>query len=175
MNQLLAALALAAATPAAADVTSSAPDSFVLDSSITIAAPQAKVWETLRNPQGWWNPEHSYSGKAANLYLDAQATGCFCERLDGKGSIEHAHVVYVQPGRMMRLTGGLGPLQAEAVSATLTFRLDPDGTGTKVTMQYVVGGFMRRGGEALAPVVDRVLADQLGRLKAAAEAASPAP
>lgn len=166
---------LTLATPATAEVTASAPVSFVIETVITVDAPRAKVWDTLRNPQLWWNPEHSYSGKSANLYMDAQATGCFCEKLDDKGSVEHGHIVYVQPGRMIRLTGGLGPLQAEAVSATLAFKLDAEGAGaTKVTMSYVVGGYMRQGGETLAPLVDRVLGDQLKRLKAAAEAPAPA-
>lgn len=177
MKHLLTAIALAAATPATAGVTSATPTSFVIETSVTIDAPPAKVWDTLRNPPAWWNPEHTYSGKSANLYLDAQATGCFCERLDDKGSIEHAHIVYVQPRRMIRMIGGLGPLQAEAVTGTLTFKLDAEGAGaTKLSMIYVVGGFVRQGGEALAPVVDRVLGDQLARLKAAAEGAStPAP
>ncbi len=174
MKHLLTAIALAAATPASAGVTAATPTSFVIESTATVDAPAARVWEVLRTPSAWWNPDHTYSGKAANLYLDAQATGCFCERLDDKGSIGHAHIVYVQPRRMIRMAGGLGPLQAEAVAATLTIRLDPEGaTATKVTLSYVVGGFMRQGGEALAPVVDRVLGDQLSRLKTAAEAAPP--
>jgi uncharacterized protein YndB with AHSA1/START domain len=169
---LAAALALAAA----GEVTAAAPTSFVLESSVTADAPIGQVWDTLRSPQRWWNPEHTYSGDSANLYLDAQATGCFCERTPkDKGSIEHAHVVYVAPGRMIRMVGGLGPLQAEAVTATLSLKLDAQGAGaTKVTMTYVVGGHMRQGGEALAPLVDRVLAEQLTRLKAAAEAGPPA-
>ncbi len=171
---VLASLALAA--PAAADVTAATPASFVIETVVTIDAPRTRVWDTLRAPQNWWNPEHTYSGKSANLYMDAQATGCFCEKLDERGSVEHGHVVYVQPGRMIRLTGGLGPLQAEAVAATLAFKLDAAGEGkTKLTMTYVVGGFMRQGGETLAPLVDKVLADQVARLKAAAEAAAPAP
>ena len=41
-------------------------------------------------------------------------------------------------------------------------------------MSYVVGGYMRQGGETLAPLVDKVLGEQLTRLKAAAEAPAPA-
>lgn len=176
IRHLATVVGVALATPAAADVTASSPTSFVLETTVTIAAPPTKVWDTLRSPQVWWNPEHTYSGKSANLYMDVQATGCFCEKLAEKGSVEHGHVVYVQPGRMIRLTGGLGPLQAEAVSATLSFKLDASGAGaTKLTMSYVVGGHMRQGGETLAPLVDRVLADQVQRLKTAAEAAASAP
>lgn len=176
MKPLLATIALLlTAAPAAAEVTASAPGSFVIEQTLTIDAPIASAWETLRAPQKWWDPEHTYSGDSANLYMDAQATGCFCERLSDKGSIEHAHLVYVAPGRMIRMAGALGPLQAEAVAATLTFKLDGEGSNaTKVTLTYVVGGYMRQGGETLAPLVDKVLGNQLTRLKAAAET-PPAP
>lgn len=176
MIRHIAALAIAFAAPAAAEVTAVTPASFVIETTVTVDAPRTKVWDTLRAPQLWWNPDHTYSGKSANLYMDAQATGCFCEKLEDRGSVEHGHVVYVQPGRMIRLAGGLGPLQAEAVAATLSFKLDSVGEGaTKVTMSYVVGGFMRQGGEKLAPLVDKVLGDQLARLKAAAEAPAAPP
>lgn len=176
MIRLIAASGLLAlAAPATAEVTASAPASFVIETVVKIDAPRAKVWDTLRAPQTWWNPEHSYSGKAENLYMDAQATGCFCEKLADKGSVEHGHIVYVQPGRMIRLASALGPLQAEAVAGTLSFKLDSEGEGaTRVTMSYVVGGHMRQGGETLAPLVDKVLSEQLTRLKAAAETPSAA-
>jgi uncharacterized protein YndB with AHSA1/START domain len=167
--------ALTLATPAAADVTAATPNSFVLETVVTIDAPSAQVWDMVRSPQRWWDADHTYSGDSANLYMDAQATGCFCERVPkDKGSIEHAHIVYVAPGRMIRMVGALGPLQAEAVTGTLSFKLDPQGTrATKLTMTYVVGGFMRQGGETLAPLVDKVMATQIARLKTAAEAPPP--
>ncbi|SOB87489.1 Polyketide cyclase / dehydrase and lipid transport [Sphingomonas guangdongensis] len=164
--------ALVLAGPATAEVTAVTPTSFVIEQSVTVAAAPPQLWEKLRAPQKWWDPEHSYSGDSANLYLDAQAAGCFCERTPkDKGSVEHARVVYVAPGRMIRLVGALGPLQAEAVTGTLTWRVDPvDATTSKLSLSYVVGGHMRQGGEVMAPLVDKVLLNQLTRLKAAAEA-----
>jgi len=173
---LLAAPLLALAAAAPAEVTQSSAAGFESSQTVTANAPIAQVWETLRAPQRWWDKEHTYSGDSANLYLDSQATGCFCERLPGKGSIEHAHIVYIQPPQMMRLTGGLGPLQAEAVNATLTFKLAPEGSNaTKITMTYVVGGYVRAGADTLAPKVDEVLALQMVNLTAAAEAPPPEP
>ncbi|MEG3150672.1 hypothetical protein U1769_12325 [Sphingomonas sp. ZT3P38] len=75
---------------------------------------------------------------------------------------------------MMRLTGALGPLQAEAVVGTLTFKLDPEGaTATKVSLSYVVSGYVRAGADVLAPKVDEVLALQVLNLKSAAESVPP--
>ncbi|MCM8730817.1 SRPBCC family protein [Hephaestia sp. GCM10023244] len=172
------ALAVALAggsTVASAEVVSVATDSFELKTELTIAAPLDTVWATLGAPQTWWDKDHTYSGDSANLYLDRQATGCLCERLPGKGSVEHARIVFSQPPRVLRLVGGLGPLQREAVTATLTFTLEPDGDGTRATLEYVVGGYMRGGGETLAPAVDQVLVHQLDLMKAAAEATAARP
>ena len=74
------------------------------------------------------------------------------------------------------MTGALGPLQAEAVTGTLTLKLDAAGdAATRLSLSYVVGGHMRQGGEALAPLVDKVLATQVARLKAEAQKAPAAP
>ena len=172
----MAATLLLADAPASAEVVQATPAGFEIQQSVTIDAPVGQIWATLIVPQKWWNHEHTYSDDSANLRLEPSATGCFCELIPGtKGSVEHARIVYIQPPRMLRMVGSLGPLQAEAVTGTLTFRLDPATPGsTKVTLSYVVGGYVRAGAETLAPKVDEVLATQLVGLKAAAEAAEPA-
>lgn len=162
-------------SPAAAEVVQAVPAGFEITQSVTVDKPIDQVWMMLRSPQKWWDKEHTYSGDSANLYLDAQATGCFCEKLPGRGSVEHGHVVYVEPPLALRLHAALGPLQVEGASGALTFTLEPDGgSATKVTLRYVVGGYIRSGAEAMAPLVDKVLGIQMARLKDAAEAA-PAP
>lgn len=177
MLRPLALAALLLATPAQADVVQSSASGFELTQVVTVDVPIARAWDALRSPQRWWSKDHTYSDDSANLYLDGQATGCFCERLpEGKGSVEHARIVYIAPGRMIRMVGSLGPLQVEAVTGTLTFRLDPEGSNaTRVTMSYVVGGYVRAGADTLAPKVDEVLALQMLSLKSAAEAAPPPP
>ena len=173
LGLLSVVLALPLAAPSAAEVVAATPTTMVLHQSVTVDAPIQQVWDTLRAPQRWWSKEHTYSDNAANLYLDTQATGCFCERLpDHKGSVEHARIVYIEAPRMIRLTGALGPLQAEAVVGTLTFKLDSEGSNaTKITLDYVVSGYVRAGADKIAPKVDEVLGLQLAGLKAAAEVA----
>lgn len=174
IGTVLAAFAPISA-PARAEVASATPGGFEVAETVTIDRPIEQVWDVLRSPQKWWDREHTYSGDSANLYLDPQATGCFCEKLPGKGSIEHARVIYVQPPRALRLSGALGPLQVEGVSGSLSFVLKKAGDGTtELAVSYVVGGYFRQGAEALAPVVDKVLGNQVMRLKQAAEAAPSA-
>ena len=165
--------------PAHSAVTDSSDIGFAVENSADLRADGAAVYRLLGQPALWWDGAHSYSGDAANLSLDARAGGCFCETIPhaagAAGSVEHGRVIYAAPNRLLRLSGALGPLQGEAVVGTLTFDLAPAGAGTHVTMRYVVGGYMRMGARAVAPLVDQVLAAQLGQLKRAAEAGETRP
>lgn len=181
LQQIIGALAIGtigtlgvgAAMPLSAEVVQASPAGFEIAQTTTVDKPIDQVWQTLRSPQKWWDKEHTYSGDSANLYLDAQATGCFCEKLPGKGSVEHGHIVYVEAPRALRLHAALGPLQAEGAVGALTFTLEPDGDkATKLTMRYVVGGYIRGGADAIAPLVDKVMGIQIAHLKDAAEGAA---
>ncbi len=163
--------AILSAAPASADVVAVTPASFEIGQSIVIDRSPAQVWDMLRAPQKWWSKDHTYSGDSNNLYLDSQATGCFCERLPGGGSVEHGRIVHLRPQKLMRLNAALGPLQAEAVTGTLTWTLTAEGeNATLIKLTYVVGGHIRGGAEALAPAVDEVMAVQMLGLKTATEA-----
>ncbi|WP_242125614.1 SRPBCC family protein [Sphingobium sp. Sx8-8] len=162
--------------PAHGAVTASSDIGFAVENSVDVAADAGTVYRLLGQPGRWWSKEHSFSGNAANLSLKPVAGGCFCETVPGQGgqagSVEHARVVYAAPDRQLRLSGALGPLQAEAVTGTLNFDIVPAGKGVRIVMSYVVGGYVRMGTAKIAPVVDRVLAEQLAGLKRAAEAAA---
>lgn len=160
-----------AAAPLHAEVQAVSDAGFAVSHVVTVAASPDAVYAALKMPAKWWDGAHSWSGDAANLWMDAQAGGCFCETLPGtaRGSVEHGRIIYAQPGKLLRLTGGLGPLQGEAVSATLSWELKPVDGGTQVSQSYVVGGYVRMGMAAIAPAVDQVLGEQLDRLKAFAE------
>ena len=106
--------------------------------------------------------------------MELHAGGCFCERLKDGGSAQHLQVVYAAPGQGLRLRGALGPLQTEGVDGTLSWTLKPVEGGTSLTQSYVVGGYIRSGMEQWAPRVDRVLDEQLQRLKSFIEVKSPA-
>lgn len=156
---------LAAAAPAAAEVTVSSEAGFTSRHSLVIAAPPAWVWDALVHPERWWDKAHSYSGDAANLSIDARPGGCWCEKIAG-GGVEHMRVVYVAANETLRMRGGLGPLQQMPVTGVLTITLKPVATGTELVATYAVAG---PGLTGLAVPVDAVLASQWPRLKAAAE------
>lgn len=135
---------------------------------VAAASPDA-VYRVLVDRIGeWWDPAHTYSGDAANLSIDARPGGCFCERLPGGGGVEHMRVVYAAPGALLRLNGALGPLQAAAVTGTMTITLTAEGAGTRVGMSYAVSGVIDGGLGTLEGPVSKVTGEQLARLVALA-------
>jgi uncharacterized protein YndB with AHSA1/START domain len=159
--------------PVAAEVKSVTPNGFEVVSTATISAPPDRVYAALGEVGRWWSPSHTFSRDAANLSMELRAGGCFCERLKDGGTVQHLQVVYAAPGEGLRLRGALGPLQTEGVDGTLSWTLKRAEGGTNVTQSYVVGGYTRSGMEQWAPRVDRVLDEQLQRLKSFAEGKSP--
>lgn len=166
-SQAAAAVALVAALLGAAEVKSATAAGFELETKVLVKATPEDAYTMLDRVGEWWDPDHSYLGSAANLTLRPQAGACFCERLPGgRGSIEHMRVIHARPGKVLRLQGGLGPLQGEAVAGTLTWSLAAVAGSTEITQNYIVGGYVRGGAERLAPLVDGVLVAQLRRLQA---------
>ena len=159
-----------------ADVTASSASGFVSAHTLTIAAPPSRVFKALTEDVGkWWDPQHSYSGNAANFSIDARPGGCFCERLND-GGVAHMTVVFVKRDAVLRMIGGIGPLQALAVSGSMTFALgDAPNGATRLQYRYAVGGYSPEGLEGLAAPVDSVQLGQLERLKRFVETGNPEP
>ena len=157
-----------------AEVTSSSASGFISEHVVIIAAPRARVFQSLTDEVGrWWDPNHSYSGDAANFSIDTRPSGCFCERLKD-GSVAHMTVVAVQRNTLLRMLGGLGPLQQMAVSGSMTFSLgDADGGATRLHYTYAVGGYSPDGLDKLAVPVDQVQLGQLQRLQRYVETDNP--
>jgi uncharacterized protein YndB with AHSA1/START domain len=170
-----AAIALVAASPTCAEVAAIGPSGFEIRNEAVIAAAPDKVFSALTRRVGrWWDSEHTYSGDARNMRIDARPGGCFCEKIPDKGAIEHLRVIYVSKNEALRLSGGLGPLQESGLAGTLTWSLKAEGQGTRLVQDYRVGGFRPDGFEQMAPLVDEVLNVQLQRLKGFVETGEPA-
>ncbi|NBB17472.1 ATPase [Caulobacter sp. SLTY] len=160
----MTASVFAMAAPAGAEVKSTAEGRLVVENIVVIDATADKVYAALGQIGSWWESSHTYSGKAANMTLKLEPGACFCETLPG-GGVKHGEVALAWPGKMLRITGALGPLQDLGVEGALTFTLTPTADGkTQVAQSYKVGGldaaFMKN-----APVIDMVVGTQLKRLK----------
>jgi hypothetical protein len=82
-------------------------------------------------------------------------------------------VVYASPGQVVRMMGALGPLQGSGLAGSMTWKFTPAASVTKIELSYSVGGYMQGGFEKIAPAVDRVVGEQLGRLKTFLETGKP--
>jgi hypothetical protein len=165
----LAALAL----PAGAAVSEVSPAGFLVSLREEVPASPQEAWDALVDIGRWWNGQHSYSGDARNLSLDARAGGCWCERWLGN-SVEHGRVLHALPVKSLRLEGAFGPLQAMAVNAVLTFRLEPADGKTAIVVTYRVRGSPDAGLDKIAPAVDGVMSEQVKRLADLLRAPQPA-
>ena len=164
-SSILAFVAALAAAPAAAELTASGPDGMASQNEAVVPLATDEVWITLTDPSAWWDGSHSYSGDTANLLFDPVAGGCLCELLpDGGGTVEHLRIVTALPGRLLRMSGAMGPLQSEALTGTLSISLEAVDGGTRISWDYLVSGFARFDLEEIAPAVDRMHSEQLARL-----------
>jgi hypothetical protein len=157
---------LALASPAAAEVVSADAHGFEIQESVSLVVPVSQAYAAFGRLGSWWNDEHSYSGKAANIRLSLQPGGCMCETNPKGGGVEHMRVAVVMPGERIVMTGSLGPLLYEAASGVMDVRFERIAGGTKVIMNYRAAGFAKGNADKLAPVVDSVLADQMKRYRA---------
>ncbi len=161
------------AVDARAAVVAAEQGGFIIRQELEIDAPRAAVFTRLVQIASWWSAAHTFSGSAANLSIDARAGGCWCEKLPSGGSVRHGSVEYVEPNKLLRFSGTLGPLQSMSSNGVLTFELTGE-KPTKLVLTNVVSGFAPgQGFAAIAPAVDGVLAEQLQRLKRAVETGKP--
>ena|SRR5688572_26528531 len=156
-------MALACASlPATAAVKDSSPTGFTVENSEVVPVDADTAWKALvGDVDRWWPKDHTWWGKASKLSIDARAGGCFCE-IAGSQQAQHLTVSFVDPGKTLRMLGGLGPLQGMGISGALEFRLAAaEGGGTRITLYYRAGGYSPDDLGKFAPVVDQVQGLQL--------------
>ena len=157
-------------TAADADVLDAAPGGFTISHKTEISASRTDVYNAaVDNIGDWWSDDHTLSGNAGNMYIAARTQGCFCERLGSAGGVVHLIVTFVNPGVILRLTGGLGPLGLLGVSGNMTWEFEDSEDGTMMTLNYAVGGYYAGGLDSIAEAVNGVLIEQMTGLKAFAE------
>ena len=161
------------AGPASAHTGNVTPHGFISIFRDEIGVQPAELWRAITQLPRWWSSSHTHSGQAANLSLDVQAGGCWCERWGDGQSVEHGRVVLVMPQRTLRVYANLGPLQELPVRGVLTFTIAMQESKTILRLTYRVSGPPDAGLDKLAPLVDQVIGEQFKRLKSLAETGRP--
>ena len=138
---------------------------FIIENRIETNADTMQVWSALINDvDSWWPKDHSWWAQEGTFSIEPKAGGCFCETA-GERSAEHMHISFVDPGKLLRMTGGLGPLQGMGMVGALDWKFSEHNGKTVVTLTYTVQGFNKDGFEGLAPIVASVQNVQLNGLK----------
>jgi hypothetical protein len=162
------------ASNASAAVTDADKVGFTSVNEVVVDAQKAAVWRAAIEDIGlWWSSDHTISGDASRLSITAVPQGCFCESFGERAGVVHLTVTMVNPGVVIRLTGGLGPLGLMGVNGNMTWEFEEVEEGTKVKFTYAVGGYRAEGMDTIAGPVDSVLGEALDRLKSHVETADP--
>jgi hypothetical protein len=104
-----------------------------------------RLWLRAKRSGQTWPCVFLRNGRAATVTVDARAGGCFCEIARDRLA-QHMQVVFAEPERMLRMIGGLGPLQGMGLSGVLEWRITAaDGGG-----RYRSGLATRRAGQLSA-------------------------
>jgi len=162
--RMLTCLMMASTAVAQAEVVRSAETGFTVNQTVNVTMPPTAAWSALSDIGRWWDPEQSYSGDARNMTLEPYVGGCFCEKMGMYAGVQHMRVIAAQPGKMLRLTGALGPLQEFAITGNLTWTIEVAGGGSRINMVYTASGYADRPLSQWAPIVDSVLASLMQRL-----------
>ena len=159
----VAAMALVAPTRAPADIVSSSDTHFVLRHEAPSTLSADALWKRLLQPASWWHPDHTYSGSAQNLSLDARAGGTWRETWEG-GSVIHGTVLFVKDGSTLRMNAPFGPLQELGAYTIWTITITPADEGSVVVFDEVSNGPPSAGMAEIAKAVDFVKTEAIQRL-----------
>ncbi|MDP9233563.1 MAG: metalloregulator ArsR/SmtB family transcription factor [Actinomycetota bacterium] len=108
--------------------------SISIEQEIRIASPPERVFEALTQEIGEWWPGGFYGGRVS---LEPWVGGRFFEEGD-KGSALYGVVAAIEPGRSLRLAGGLG--MTGPVAGSFSYALEPDGDATVVALSHKAFG-----------------------------------
>ncbi len=133
---------------------------FLIRHEVMLNTPAEQSYRLLVNEvHQWWNPSHTYSGNG--------------------GGVQHMMVVHANPGKLLRMTGALGPMQGSGLAGSMSWQITPHQTDgaeklqSKLIMTYSVGGYLQGSFDKMAAAVNGMLAEQIGRLATLANTGKP--
>lgn len=147
-----------------AKVEKTASDGFLIHIEQEWPISASRAYQGLLQIDAWWDKRHTWFGRSSTLRLDNYAGGCFCERAGNKSAV-HMRVIFVHPGREIRLAGALGPLQTMGANGLMRWQFSPlTEQRTRVTLTYLVRGASWQNLAEIAQPVNHVLSAQFQSL-----------
>lgn len=161
--------------PAVAQVQSSGENGFEIRISKMTTRSAAECNLAFVNDIGkWWASDHTWSGNSKNLSIDMDRH-VMIEQLPDGGFCSHMVLEHYQPGSLILLTGGLGPLKEMGLNGAMSIRFAEKDGKTSINIKYVVHGYSPNGFDELSNAVHHVVDMQLSRWIAYCETGDPAP
>ena len=162
-KSVIAATALLfVATPASAEVIARTADSFTLRFERRTEGLPAVIATLMGRPELWWDGAHSYSGDAANLTVDMQVGGCWCETLPDGSDFHHGTVLAIAEDRLV-FDAPFGPMHGKTTRADLVIAWPENDSGRAVVWTLTIEG---SGLGAFADPVDGVMGAAFARFNA---------
>lgn len=136
--------------PTHADILSSTPAGFTTSDSTQVSSVPIAIFLAITGSlNAWWDPE------------------------DTAEPLRHLTVVQSERGRLVRMSGLVGPLRDTRARGTLAWTLTELRGRTRVEVRFEASGDPALRLDTMAPAVDALLTDQLQRLKRFVEAGRP--
>ena len=82
--------------PLLADVQTATEQNKTVQTTVAVKAKPEAAWEHLLKIGTWWSFDHTWSGDAKNLTLNAAPGGGFDESLPGNGFVRHMQVIFAR-------------------------------------------------------------------------------
>ncbi len=116
---------------------------FAFERELVVPGSPDVVYDAMTGDvSGWW--DHTFSESPEQLVLEAKPGGRFYEAFaPGQGAL-HATVIYADRGKLLRFDGPLG-LSGKALQMVHTFRFEPVGDSTRVTLEVHAAGELEDG------------------------------
>ncbi|AOE49559.1 SRPBCC family protein [Kangiella sediminilitoris] len=161
------ALVITVLTPfiSKAEILSRSESHFHIKFEVELPQSVSTTYDQFLNIGEWWQSSHTWFGDASKLFIETKAGGCFCE-VNGDKEALHMTVAHVNPGKSLKMLGGLGPLQGMGVNGVMSWDFSQlEENKTKLTLNYSVKGFTTENVQTIAEAVNKVLATQVNELK----------
>lgn len=163
----IVAFLLAAALPledASAKARCGLASGLTIENSEWVEADPQSVWKAfVEDVDKWWPADFTQGGDSSALSMEPMAGGCLYE-CDGERQARRMTIMFVVPGKLMRTSADLGPLQGLNPRGALEWGFVEENGGTRITLRYRAGDYSPEDIGEFAQVVEDVQATQLAGL-----------
>lgn len=116
---------------------------FTFEDSVHVSLSPGEAFDRFLEVDAWW--DHRFSENPSRFYIDARPGGGFYEIFDDSESgVQHATVIYVVRGEVLRMRGPLG-LSGYALDMVYTLTFEAGGSGTWVRLEVRGAGELEEG------------------------------